>query len=70
MAAVDATASAGGQLTITLANRLRVGVASGSALTWSRPTAEFALVASEGVPVRHVPGQSQPLSCDFLEVWG
>jgi hypothetical protein len=68
MAAADAT-EAGGVISLTLSNRLRASVASGSVVTWNKPTAEFMLSDSGGVPIQHMPVYSPALQCEFMEAW-
>ena len=65
----DATAADSGDMTVSIANRLRASVASASAVTWYKPTADFMLRDAGGVPVSHGPGLCQALQCEFIEVW-
>lgn len=64
MVAADCTAS-GGVITIPITNRLRVAQSSGAAVTWSKPSAPFRLMATSGV--HYEPGLSNPVTFDFAE---
>jgi len=66
--AADATASAGGAITILTANRVRATVSSSTAVVWDKPTATFRL-ASPRVPVAHLPGYSDSLDVELIETW-
>lgn len=65
MVAADATSSAG-VITATLTNRLRTALSSGAAVTTTKPTAAFRLLATSGV--QFVPGYAAGASFDFGEV--
>lgn len=68
MVAEDATAANDGTMTVQLVNRLRAARTSGAAVTWSRPTANFAI--NGGVPAGYMPGRSAPgVQLEFTEVW-
>lgn len=69
MVSDDATAADDGTMTVSLSNRLRAAVSSGSALTWNQPMAEFMVMEPGGVPVRHEVGQSTGIQIEFQEVW-
>ncbi len=64
MVAQDCTSSAG-VITTPLTNRLRVALSSGAAVTITRPTANFRMLANSGV--QYVPGYASPVSFDFGE---
>ncbi len=64
MVASDCTAVAG-VITVPITNRLRAGLSSGAAVTWSAPTAEFRLLATSDV--NYVRGVSATVSMDFGE---
>lgn len=55
----DATANGSGVLTAEVAPRVRAaaGIAAGSAVTWSSPTAPFRLTNSDGVGIDWTPDQ-------------
>jgi hypothetical protein len=65
MVAADTTAS-GGVMAVSLTNRLRKQLTSGSAVTITRPTAEFRLASAP--VVRYVPGFTDGFTVDFAEV--
>lgn len=69
MAAADATANGSGAITVATCNRARASIASGSAVTWSKPTAAFRLTSTSGVPVAYRPGAMQSLQVEFMESW-
>lgn len=64
--ASDAVADGAGVMLVSIVNKLRVGIASGAAVTWDRPTAPFRL-ASQPV-IQFVPGYAQGVSMDLVEV--
>lgn len=66
MVAQDCTSSAG-VITVPLTNRLRKALSGGAAVTTTQPTANFRLLATNGV--QHTPGRrALPVSFDFGEV--
>lgn len=66
MVARDCAAVAG-VITVPLTNRLRKALSSGSAVATTQPTANFRLLATNGV--QHIPGRrAEPVSFDFGEV--
>jgi len=65
MVAADCTSSVG-VITATLTNRLRTSLSGGAAVTTTKPTAAFRLLATSGV--QFVPGYATGASFDFGEV--
>jgi hypothetical protein len=63
-----ATANGAGVMTIPLVNRVRATIASGSAVTWQRPTAEFVMPS---MTARHaqIPAFLTAEQFDLEEVW-
>jgi hypothetical protein len=53
---------------VNLVNRVRGTIASGSAVTWYRPTCEMVLPAMQAGPVRR-PGVIESTALDLVEVW-
>ena len=52
---------------VEIAPRLRSAVASGAAVTWDRPTANFMLATGDGVPLVYEPGFYRELDVDWME---
>lgn len=63
---VDAVADGSGNLAIEFAPRARASIASGSAVVWDKPTANF-ILASNGAPVDWSPGEFIAPSFDLRE---
>lgn len=51
---------------VEIAPRLRTAVASGSAVAWDKPTANF-MLASDGVPLVYEPGFYRELEVEWME---
>lgn len=66
MVALDTGADPGGNMGVTLVNRLRKNIAAGTPVVWDRPTAPFRLMSTPAV--QYVPGYSEGVSLDFAEV--
>lgn len=66
--AADCTANDAGAMTVPLVNRVRGTIASGSAVTWHKPTAEFIMPAMQAGPVFR-PGAIEGTALDLVEVW-
>ena len=64
----DCAANDAGALTVPLVNRPRSAIASGSAVTWFRPTSAFRL-ADPRVPVLHSPVIAESVQLDLIESW-
>lgn len=64
MCAADVAAVAG-VATVTITNRIRTAQASGSVVTWDKPTALFRLLGHSGV--QYVPGYAQETHFDYAE---
>jgi len=64
-AGADAIADGSGLMPVLLANKLRVAVAAGSAVTWDRPTASFRKVSNASF--QHFFGYAEGVSIDFVE---
>ena len=64
----DTTADGTGALTIEFQPRARIAIASGSAVTWAKPTANFMQRASDGVPTVWAPGRAEGASIELIEV--
>lgn len=62
------TVFVGGAATIPVINRVRATIASGSLLTWYRPTCEMVLPAMQAGPV-YRPGAIDSTALDLMEVW-
>jgi hypothetical protein len=62
------TQLAGGVGTVPVINRVRATIASGSAVTWYRPTCEMVLPAMQAGPV-YRPGAIDSTALDLVEVW-
>jgi|688.fasta_scaffold21319_2 hypothetical protein len=67
-AAANATAADDASMAVPIVNRVRGTIASGSAVTWYRPTCEMVLPAMQAGPVRR-PGLIESTALDFVEVW-
>lgn len=65
----DAVANGSGQMDIEFQPRARTAWASGSAVTWNAPTANFALKSADGVPTVWAPGMVDGISIELIEVW-
>lgn len=66
---VDATASAGGAMTVEVRHMLRTAIASGAAVTLDKPTALFVAVDS-GLSLPRTSGRAAPpVSIEFAEVF-
>ena len=57
-----------GWLQVPVINRVRSTIATGSAVTWYRPTCEMVLPAMQAGPV-HRPGVIESTALDLVEVW-
>lgn len=68
MVAADVTANGAGVMSVALVNRLRVGAASGAAVTWDRPSVLFRLQGA--VPVAYAPGVGEAIELQLQESWG
>ena len=66
--ASDCTATDAGVMTVPVINRVRGTIASGTAVTWYRPTAQFILPAMSAGAMQ-VPGYTQGPALDLLEVY-
>lgn len=66
--AADTTLSDLGAGSVPIVNRVRSTIASGSAVTWYRPTCEMVLPAMQAGPV-HRPGVIESTALDLVEVW-
>ena len=66
--AADTTLSDAGTGSVPIVNRVRSTIASGSAVTWYRPTCEMVLPAMQAGPV-HRPGVIESTALDLVEVW-
>lgn len=64
----DATADGAGAMTVNLVNRVRAATATGTAVVWSKPVADFALPAQTSVHA-HVPAILMGASFDLEETW-
>lgn len=64
----DATADGAGAMSASIRPALRAQVASGSAVTWDRPTGLFLLTQQE-VRVPYQPGMGGEISLEFVEVF-
>lgn len=64
-AAEDTTANGSGVLVLKIANRLRVNIPAGAAVTWDRPTAPFRKVSKASV--QYFPGYAESVPIDFVE---
>lgn len=62
-------AAVAGAMTVPLVNRIRGTIASGSVLTWYRPTADFILPAMQAGPVWQPGGIMQATALDLVEVY-
>jgi len=62
----DTVANGSGVMAVEFAPRARAAIASGSAVTWSAPTAPFRLV-SDGAPVDWRPGMFEAPSIELRE---
>lgn len=66
--AADAVADGAGVMVVTLANRLRLAVTGGAAVTWDRPTAPFRKVSKASF--QYFFGYAEGVSIDFVEAIG
>lgn len=66
--ASDCAASDAGAMVVPVVNRVRGTIASGSAVTWHKPTAEFVMPAMQAAPVFR-PGAIDAAALDLLEAW-
>lgn len=66
--ASDCAANDAGVMTVPIVNRVRSTIASGTAVTWYRPTAQFILPAMAAGAMQ-VPGYTQGPALDLLEVY-
>jgi hypothetical protein len=66
--ASDCTATDAGVMTVPVVNRARATIASSTAVTWYRPTAQFILPAMAAGAMQ-VPGYTQGPALDLLEVY-
>ena len=66
--AADCIANDAGAMTVPLVNRVRATIASGTAVTWYRPTAQFIMPAMVGGTMQ-VPGFTQGAALDLVEVY-
>jgi len=67
--AANAVADGSGVMVVTLVNRIRGPVASGSVVTWYRPTADFILPAMQAGPVWQPGGIMQATALDLVEIY-
>lgn len=67
--ATNCTANDAGAITVPVVNRVRATIASGTAVVWSQPTAEFIMPAMQSGPV-YRPGAIDSAALDLVEVWG
>ncbi len=68
MVAEDVLLNDMGAGVVPVLNRVRATIASGSAVTWYRPSCEMVLPAMQAGPV-HRPGAIDSTALDLLEVW-
>jgi hypothetical protein len=68
MVADSVTLNGSGAGTVNLVHRVRGTVASGSAVTWNKPTAEFVMPAWMA-SIAHFPGGIEGAAFDFEEAW-
>jgi hypothetical protein len=68
MARASATANDAGEMTVPIVHRIRETVASGVAVTWDKPTAQF-VMPSQLATVMHFPGGIESAALDLEEVW-
>lgn len=66
--AEDAVADGAGVMPLKIVNKLRVAVAAGSTVIWSRPTAPFRKVSKPSF--QHFFGYADGVSIDFVEAIG
>lgn len=66
--ASDCTANDVGAMTVPLVNRVRSTIATSTAVTWYRPTAQFIMPAMAGATMQ-VPGYTQGAALDLVEVY-
>lgn len=66
--AADCQANSAGVMTVPVVNRVRGTIASGSAVTWHRPSCEMVLPAMQAGPVWR-PGAIDSTALDLMEVW-
>jgi hypothetical protein len=66
--ASDCQATDAGVMTVPIINRVRATIASGTAVTWYRPTAQFMMPAMAAGALQ-VPCYTQGAALDLLEVW-
>jgi hypothetical protein len=66
--AADAMATRAGDMVLPIVNRARGTIASGSPVTWYRPSCEMVLPAMQAGPVRR-PGVIESTALDLVEVW-
>ena len=64
----DATADGTGAISIEFQPRARIAIASGAAVTWAKPTANFMQRSADGVPTVWAPGRAEGASIEFIEV--
>jgi len=65
----DATADGGGLLTVEFQPRARIAWGNGAAVTLAQPTANFMLAGTDGVPIPRLPGFSDGVSFEAIEVF-
>lgn len=68
MVAQNVTLNGSGAGTVSLVHRIRGTIASGTAVTWNKPTAEF-VMPSWLASVTHFPGAIDGAAFDFEEAW-
>lgn len=66
--AADITLNGSGAGTVSIVNRVRATIASGTALVWDKPTANFATPADVN-PVVHIPAVMESATLELEEVW-
>lgn len=60
-----AQADGGGTMSVTIVNRTRAAITTGSAVTWDKPKVQFQMVGFNQVP--YLPGYSGAVNLDFEE---
>jgi hypothetical protein len=68
MVAADITLNGSGAGSVSVVHRVRGTIASGSAVTWNKPTGEFQM-PSWMAGVAHAPGMIDGAAFDFEEAW-
>jgi len=66
--ASDCQATEAGAMTVPLVNHVRSTIATSTAVTWYRPTAQFIMPAMAGATMQ-VPGYTQGAALDLVEVY-